>query len=194
MQPAAGRFACRGISAVTCAHAFERSIRSSAVTPASCLAQGDPSTSAAFDQGFFPPSVGSTTPPQLPAQVVPGAQSCDALPLHAILHGVVPPQMTLQPALPPHSAVQPPSGHLIVHVLLPVHASVEPGPISTLQVLPPPQVTVLFVPVSSVHVLVPVQLEVQFDWQLPSHVDWPEQVFVQPSPQVRSQLPFASQW
>lgn len=81
-----------------------------------------------------------------------------------------------------------------MHVLLPVHASFEPDPISTSQVLPPPQVTVLFVPVSSVHWLVPVQVEVQFDSQLPAHTDWPSQVLVHPLPHVTSQVPLVSQW
>ena len=74
---------------------------------------------------------------------------------------------TEQPALPPHSAVQPPAGHLIVHVLLPSHVSVDPLPSVTAQSAPPEHVTVLLVPVCSVHLLVPAQLEVQPDPQLP---------------------------
>jgi hypothetical protein len=118
----------------------------------------------------LPPSVAGA-PPQVPAHVVPAAQSCDCLPLHAMWQAVVPPHSTVQPALPPHSAVHPPFGHLIVHWLLPVQESVEPVSRVTLQLLPPPHVTVLFVPVDSVHWLVPVQLDVQFDPQLPAQVD-----------------------
>ncbi len=84
--------------------------------------------------------------------------------------------------LPWHFTVQPPPGHLIAHVLLPVHVTVDPLPSETLQSLPPPHVTVLFVPVVRLQVLVPLHVEVQFDAQVPTHVDWPEQSVVQPVP------------
>jgi len=101
---------------------------------------------------------------------------------------VVPPHSTEQSVLPWQSRVQPPSGHLIAHLLLPVHVSVEPPPSEMLQSLPPPQVTELFVPVVRLHVLVPLQVEVQFDWQLPEQVDCPAQSVVQPVPHVESQV------
>jgi len=123
-------------------------------------------------------------PPHAPAHVVPAAQSCVLPPLQLILHAAVPPHSTEQSVLPWQSTVQPPSGHLIAHLLLPVQVSVEPPPSEMLQSLPPPQVTVLFVPVVRLQVLVPLQVDVQFDWQLPEHVDCPAQSVVQPVPHV----------
>ena len=102
----------------------------------------------------------------------------------------MPPHSSEQAALPPHSALHPPFGHLIVHVLLPVQSSVEPVSSVTVHVLPPPQSTVLFVPVESVHVLVPVQLDVQFEPQLPSQTDCPAQLLVHPVPHARSHVFF----
>jgi hypothetical protein len=150
--------------------------------------------SRSFDSYGLPwPASGPVPPPHVPAQVVPAAQSCERWPLHSTWHAVVPPHSTVHPALPPHSAVHPPAGHLIVQVLLPVHARVEPAPSDAVQLLPPPQVTVLLVPVASWHVLVPVHVDVQFDPQLPSHVDWPAQLLVQPVPHERSQVFFVWQ-
>ncbi len=103
-------------------------------------------------------------------------------------HAVVPPHSTEQSVLPWQSTVQPPSGHLIAHLLLPVQVSVEPPPSEMLQSLPPPQVTLLFVPVVRLHVLVPLHVDVQFDWQLPEQVDCPAQSVVQPVPHVELQV------
>jgi hypothetical protein len=129
----------------------------------------------------LPPSV-VVAPPHAPAQVVPAAQSCEALPLQSMWHAAVPPHSTEQSVLPSHCTVQPPPGHLMAHVLLPVHVTVEPVPSETLQSLPPPHVTVLFVPVVRLQVLVPLHVDVQFDAQVPTHIDWPEQSVVQPVP------------
>lgn len=106
----------------------------------------------------------------------------------------MPPHSTTHPALPPHFAVQPPSGHLTLHVLLPSHVMVEPFWIVTLQLLPPEHVTVLFSPVVRLHVLVPAHDDVQFAWHVPSQVDCAAHVVVQPVPQVESHVFFESQW
>ena len=108
-------------------------------------------------------------------------------------HAIVPPQATVHDELPVQSAVHPPFGQSIAHLLLPWQVTVEPVSTATLQSLPPPQVTVLSTPVLSVQVLVPSHVDVQSDAQLPAHVDWPAQVFVHPVPHVRSQLFFESQ-
>jgi hypothetical protein len=87
------------------------------------------------------------------------------------VHAAAGPHTTVHPALPWQSAVQPPFGQLIVHVLLPVQPTVDPVSTVTLQVLPPPHVTVLFVPVETVQLLVPSHVVVQFDEQVPLQVD-----------------------
>lgn len=127
------------------------------------------------------------------SHVVPAAQSTDLSPLHLTWQAAPTPHSTLQPELPVQSAVQPPFGHWIVHLLLPWHESVDPVSSVILQSLPPPHVTWLLVPVTMVQSLVPAQLDVQFDPQLPAQTDWPSHVFVQPEPQVRSQLFLESQ-
>jgi hypothetical protein len=132
--------------------------------------------------------------PQAALQVEPAAQSCAFMPLHSIWQAAVPPQATLHPAEPPHSAVHPPLGQSIMQVLSPAQVMVEPGSSVTLQALPPAQVTLLFTPVVSVHSLLPAQLEVQFDVQLPAQTERPSHVFEQPLPQVRSHWLFESQW
>ena len=124
---------------------------------------------------------------------MPAAQSSVFWPLQVNLQAVVPPHSMEQPALPAHSAVHPPCGHLMVHLLLPVHWSVEPTPRLTEQSLPPPHVTVLFVPVSMLQSLVPLHVAVQFDSHDELHVDWPSHVVVQPVPHAASHVPFASQ-
>jgi hypothetical protein len=124
------------------------------------------------------------------AQVVPAAQSALPLPLQFTWHAPPSPHSTVQPAEPVQSAVHPPFGHWIVHVLLPVQLTVEPVSTLTVHVLPPAQLTVLFVPASRSHVLVPAQLEVQFEPQVPSQVDWPAHCEVQPVPHERSQVFF----
>ena len=91
--------------------------------------------------------------------------------MHSIWHGSVPPHSTVQSVLPEHSALQPPFGQRMTHVLLPPQATVEPVSTSTLQLLPPAHVTSLFTPVEMVHVLAPLQLEVQLAVQLPAHSD-----------------------
>lgn len=110
------------------------------------------------------------------------------------MHCVVPPHWTEHPALPAHSAVHPPFGQMIVHLLLPWQVSVEPVSRVTLQSLPPPQVTWLFVPVCRVHWLVPAHVDVHPEPQLPAHTDCPAHVLVHPVPHVRSQLFSLSQW
>ena len=59
----------------------------------------------------------------------------------------MPPHSTVQLVLPVQSAVQSPFGHLMTHVLLPSHDTVEPVSRDRVQSLPPPHVTVLFTPV-----------------------------------------------
>ena len=93
-----------------------------------------------------PPSV-AEPPPHGSEQVEPAAQVSVLPALHLTVHAVAPPHTIVQPELPLQSPVQPPFGQLIVQVLLPVHATVEPVSTVTLHVLPPPQVTVLSVPV-----------------------------------------------
>jgi hypothetical protein len=131
---------------------------------------------------------------QTPSHVVPGGQDCAFVPLHSIVQATAPPQTTLQPADPPHSAVQPPFGQVMVQVLLPRQLSFEPVSRVILQSLPPSHVTWLFTPVWSVHWLVPAQLEVQLEVQLPAQVERPSQVLVHPVPQVRSHWFLVSQW
>jgi hypothetical protein len=108
--------------------------------------------------------------------------------LQLIWHAIVPPHSTEQFVLPWQSTVQPPAGHLIAHVLLPVQVSVEPVPSEMLQSLPPPQVTVLLVPVVRLHVLVPSQVDVQFEEHEPAQVDLPAQSVVHPVPHVESHV------
>src|SRR5688572_14800602 len=120
---------------------------------------------------YLPASGRGVSPPLQPLHVAPAAHSSDLPPPHWILHAVVPPHLTVHAVLPAQSAVHPPFGQSIVHVLFPVHATVDPVSTVTVQVLPPPQVTVLFVPVSSVHVLVPLHVDVQFASQLPLQFD-----------------------
>jgi hypothetical protein len=71
---------------------------------------------------------------------------------------------------------------------------VDPVSTDTSQLLPPAQVTWLSVPVARVHWLVPAQLDVQFEVQVPEQTERASHVLVQPVPQVRSQVPFESQW
>lgn len=134
------------------------------------------------------PASGTGLPPHAPAHVVPAAQSCDLPPLQLMWHAVEPPHSTEHMVLPWQSTVQPPAGHLMAQVLLPVHVSVEPVPSEMLQSLPPPQVTVLFVPVVRLQVLVPSQVDVQFEEHVPAHVDLPAQSVVQPVPHVESHM------
>ncbi len=86
------------------------------------------------------------------------------------------------------SAVHPPFGQSIAHVLFPVHATVDPVSTSTLHVLPPPHVTVLSVPVETAQLLVPSQVVMQLDKQLPWHVDFQAHDVVQPVPQIELQV------
>jgi hypothetical protein len=124
---------------------------------------------------------------------VPAAQVLVLSPLHFTVQAVVPPQTTLQLAVPSHAAVHPPAGQSRVQVLVPVQETVDPVPTVTLQLLPPAQLTVLLVPVWRVQLLVPAQVEVQFELQLLWQVDWPSQVVVQPVPQVALQVFFELQ-
>jgi hypothetical protein len=96
--------------------------------------------------------------PQTALQVMPAGQSAEALPLHSTWHGIVPPQIMLQAAVPSHFAVQPPFGQSIAHWLVPVQVRVEPGSSWMLHALPPAQLTLLFTPVASMQLLVPAQL------------------------------------
>jgi len=75
----------------------------------------------------------------------------------------------------------------MLHVLLPVHDTVEPVSTVTVHLLPPPHVTVLFVPVERLQVLVPSHVELQLEVQVPVHVDWPLHDVVHPVPHVESQ-------
>ena len=54
-----------------------------------------------------------------PLQVEPAGQSCILVPLHWIVQEVFPPHTTAQPEAPAHSAVHPPCGQLMLHVLSP---------------------------------------------------------------------------
>jgi len=100
----------------------------------------------------------SPPPPHGFGQVVPAAQVLVLPPLHLTVHAAAAPQTMVHPELPLQSAVQPPFGQLMVHVLFPVQPTVDPVSTVTSQVLPPPQLTVLFMPVESVHLLVPSQV------------------------------------
>jgi hypothetical protein len=120
--------------------------------------------------------------------VVPAAQVCVLPPLHLTAHAVSSPQVTMQLEDPVQSAVQPPFGQSIEHVLFPPHPTVDPVSTLTLQLLPPPQVTMLLVPVETVQLLVPSHVVVQLDRQLPWHVDLPAHDVVQPVPQIALQL------
>jgi hypothetical protein len=128
------------------------------------------------------------------AHVEPAAQVCIPPPLHLIVQAASSPQVTVQLAAPVQSAVHPPLGQSIAHVLFPVHVTVDPVSTPTLHVLPPPHVTVLSIPVETVQLLVPSQVVVQLDRQLPSHVDLPAHDVVQPVPQVELQLSLEEQW
>jgi len=128
-----------------------------------------------------------------PVQVDPGMHSCTVIPLQLILHAVLPPQVTVQAAAPAHSAVHPPLGQAMSHMLSPRHVSVEPWSRVIVHLLPPSHVTLLSVPVDSVQSLVPPQLEVQFELQVPAQTDCPSHVLVQPVPQVVLQLFCSSQ-
>jgi hypothetical protein len=99
--------------------------------------------------------------------VVPAAQVCMLPPLHLTVHAASSPQVTMQLEDPVQSAVHPPFGQSIEHVLFPPHATVDPVSTFTLQLLPPPHVTVLLIPVETVQLLVPSHLVVQFERQLP---------------------------
>jgi hypothetical protein len=83
--------------------------------------------------------------------------------LHFTVQSAAAPHTIEHDELPAHSAVHPPLGQVIVHVLLPEHETVDPVSTDTAHVLPPPQVTVLFVPVETVHSLVPSHVVVQFE-------------------------------
>jgi hypothetical protein len=122
------------------------------------------------------------------AQVEPAAQVCTPPPLQLIVQGASSPQATVQLEAPVQSAVQPPLGHSIAHILFPVHAMVDPLSTFTLHVLPPPHVTALSIPVETVQRLVPSQRVVQLERQLPSQVDLPEHAVVQPVPQIELQV------
>jgi hypothetical protein len=124
--------------------------------------------------------------------VVPAAQVCVPA-LHSTVHAASSPQVTMQLEDPVQSAVHPPFGQLIEHVLFPVHVTVDPVSTSTLQLLPPPQLTVLSVPVETVQLLVPSHWVVQLDKQLPWHVDFPAHEVVQPVPQIELQMFFEEQ-
>jgi hypothetical protein len=139
-----------------------------------------------------PPSV-AAPPPHGSEQVEPAAHVCVRPPLHLTVHAVLPPHTIVHPELPAQSPVQPPFGQLIVQLLLPVHATVEPVSTVTSHVLPPPHVTVLLVPVDTVQLLVPSQVVVQFELQLPTQVDWPSHVVVHPVPHVELHSFFESQ-
>jgi hypothetical protein len=108
--------------------------------------------------------------------------------LHLIVQGASSPQATVQLEAPVQSTVHPPSGQSMVHVLFPVHATVDPVSTSTLHVLPPPHVTVLSIPVETVQLLVPSQVVVQSDRQLPWQMDLPAHDVVQPVPQIELQV------
>jgi hypothetical protein len=114
--------------------------------------------------------------------------------LQFTVQSAVSPHTTVQSAFPVQSALQPPFGQSIVHVLSPVQDTLEPVSTFTLHVLPPPQVTLLFVPVESVHWLVPLQVVEQFDKHVPWQVDLPAHDVVHPVPHVELQLFLESQW
>jgi hypothetical protein len=103
--------------------------------------------------------------------VVPAAHVAVRPPLHFAVHAPPLPHTIVQAELPVQSAVQPPFGHVTLHVLLPPHETVDPVSTVTLHVLPPAHVTLLFVPAETVHLLVPAHDHVQFDWQLPLQAD-----------------------
>ena len=108
------------------------------------------------------------------SHLVPAAQVSVFPPLQLIVHAAPPaspPHWSEQSAVPSQFMVQPPCGHAISHLLVPVHVKVEPAPRFTLQSLPPPHETVLLVPVVNVQSLVPLHVEVQFAVHVDTQVD-----------------------
>jgi hypothetical protein len=130
---------------------------------------------------------------QTSLQVVPASHACASRSLHCHVQALPPPQLMVHAAVPLHCALHPPVGHWMLQFELPVHVSVEPGPIEMLASAPPPTVTLLSGPVSSEQLLVPVQVETQSAAHAPTHADWPPQVVVQPVPHVTLQVLFVSQ-
>ena len=128
------------------------------------------------------------------AHVDPAAQLCTAPPLHWIVQAASSPQVTVQLAAPVQSAVHPPLGQSIAHVLFPVHPTVDPVSTFTLQLLPPPHVTVLSIPVETLQLLVPSHVVVQLDKHLPSQVDLPAHDVAQPVPQIELHVFLEEQW
>ena len=123
------------------------------------------------------PPPASGLPAQVRLQVVPAGQSCCLVPLHSIEQAVVPPQTTVHPAEPPHSAVQPPLGQPWCNAVAPadqarsgvqLHRAGAAALTGDLAVDPGLEGSLAG----------PAQLEVQFEVQVPLHVERAAQVLV----------------
>jgi hypothetical protein len=93
--------------------------------------------------------------------------------LHVKEHAVDPPHVMLHCAVPSQTAVQPPAGQSMLHVVSPVHVSVEPVPSATFASAPPDTVTLLSAPVLSEQLLEPEHVDTQFDWHVATQSDCP---------------------
>jgi hypothetical protein len=123
------------------------------------------------------------------AQVEPVFEPCP----QSRRHAVPDPQATLHVVAPEQATVQPPSGQVTSHPLLPWQVTVPPVPTETLHVLVPSQVMVLSSPAVREHELPPAHVYVQFDSHFPEHCDWPAQFELHPVPQLTLHVFFDAQ-